>query len=239
MIHKFQLVNIQEIQDSKPMHFYKDKLKVCMSCDIDEEYLLIDTPIFCSKYDYNNNSKYGFKIYFDPPLGRVKDFYEFLIAYEVQIAKKMKVHFKNFEQKSVIEKEGDVDYPISYFNVHLISRGTVPQYLTFDVDGSITNIENLKVGNQFKCILDISEIWVDLGTKKYGINIKLLQMKLYHPIFYSTYFMLDDGKYHPTKVQTKVQTQKNIDQPPIKPQIVKFMPDLSDIIKMKQNLKKN
>lgn len=229
MITNFDKIRVNEIITSKPFFFYEDKLKVNIANSLYDEFFFIDTPMFTNKYDF---SKY-LKLYIDPPLGKIKTFVEFINDYEEEIFKIIRKDFRNFEQRSVLEKEGDKDYPLQFINLRLPLRNTTPQYMVFDIDGTITSLENLKVGTQFKCVLDISEVWIDLGTKKFGLNIKLLQLKMYNPIYFTNSFMLDNLKKHEMIIPKKSEKNEEKQQP------VKFVPNLTDIMKMKKNLKKS
>ena len=214
MITEYNLLRIDELVFSSPTYYYDDILKINISNDKTQLYFLLSSPPVINRYDYLQKNK----ISLEPFLNEIIKFYDTICRIEKKISEIVQTEFNDFELRSIIDKEGNLKYPLY-----------------------VINIKNLKIrqlSTDFKhnCpmsfVLDLSEVWIDLSKKTFGINAKLVHNKYELSPYTDKEYFIPHKKIIPLKKEV-TETDKNNASAPIK-----FVPSLTDIIGKKNNLKK-
>ena len=55
-------------------------------------------------------------------------------------------------------------------------------YRIYDSNSKECQLSNLKNGWKFRTLIKFDSIWIDTDRKKFGINLDLVQLKIYQPI---------------------------------------------------------
>lgn len=233
MVH----INIYENFDSSvlfispPVYQQEDKFRITVTCNERDLYMLMDTPVFLCRFDYLPHGNYAdLKVYLEPFFGPIKLFHDRIREFEANVLQRVQKLFPATQLKSCIGKEGiHTRYPASFITFRLESRTGLPLYQVFDAAGNVCGVDVIKSNSQFRCVIDVSEAFIDTSQESFSLNIKLVQVKAYKPLHMSTYFLLD-------RPLEKVSVKKKDDETEKKP--VKFVPNLHDIVAQKSVLKK-
>ena len=109
-------------------------------------------------------------------------------------------HFDQFEQSDHFDQSDQSNQNdqndqrestnISYINLKL-NLNLSDQFITNNKitkiykEMSECNIEKLKKGWKYKCLIYFNHIWIDTIKKRYGLNLDLIQLKIHEPSYLS------------------------------------------------------
>jgi hypothetical protein len=199
------MFDINYINLSKSVFVGPNKKKISIGYQNQSNLHLI-SPAFLSNANYSLKSQ-DLKVTFDPLLGQILHFYNNLdLIFNFVKTKILKNNpdyliipfFKKtfpdgidlFMEDDDNLSEDDIKNEISYIKtVYLKLTKNVKIY---DCDSFETTIDLLKIGWLFKFIIKIDHIWIDTKTKKCGLNIELVQLKIFQPI-YQIKCLIDSG----------------------------------------------
>jgi hypothetical protein len=167
---------------------------------------------------------------FDPLLGNISVFYELLYSIQEYI-KKFVNH--SYTLHDIFYHTSDYTFDdellteyVKFIYVNLISKGHIDMYKIFDNNNNEILFNQIQLNYNYKAIICIDSIWIDVSKKKYGLNINLIQLKMYKPIYQSD-CLIDNIK-------------KNVINPLINPLINPIINEvINDYIPKNDKIKKN
>lgn len=205
-------INICQIDDfdfdkitlSKSVYLGNGRRKMSIGYDKHADFHLL-TPFFVSDHNYTQYDQ-SLKLIFDPMLGPILKFYNFINNVLESIKTKINKNnpeyilqqlFKNNVADDVnifIDDDNSTSQPINCIktiflkltNSYLNSRSESKYTPTCKIYNQFSNecdIDLLKLGWHFKALIKIDHIWINIRTKKYGLNIDLIQLKIFQPIY--------------------------------------------------------
>jgi len=145
-------------------------------------------------YEYLNNNLniLQLKLQLDPYMGSIEKFHMLILDLEKNILNKLKQNYPNMTLKSIFDNEDitrkkndlfDIDDDILNINIKLPYYNKKRLFKFFDKNNKLLDNYNIKLDYELRCLLDISEIWIDISRNRCGINCKLIQAKLYESIY--------------------------------------------------------
>lgn len=233
-------INIDNITLSNEINLGNGKKKISIGYNENQELYML-TPHFINNMIFQENQKYEFiKLIFEPMLGDMKKFYNFITTLESKIKKTIKL--KNHTMNQLIRDESIEIFDESEMNDETIKN----MYLKissslriYDNQSRECSIDKLIKGWKFKCLIKIDSIWINTTSKKYGLCVHLYQLKMYQPIHQLKCLIdcMDDKvvfrpkvEYTETKTQPIIQKSEKLNN--------NFIPNIKDLLQIKNTLKK-
>ena len=244
-IVKLNSFNINKIILSKSYSVCDNNKKISIGYD-DFSDLHLLSPIFINNTNYISQI---LKIRFEPLLGDILKFYNYIIQIEQKIKEHVLKHNKGYYFCSII-KTDKIDLFDDTFNDYVkfisINLNKNSLYKIYNNSNEECNINNLKNELKFKTLLKIDYIWVNTFTKKFGLHIDLIQLKIINPI--ATLKCLIDNDDEPKIKKEIIELKKeykkeeiitnNINNTIIVDKIFFRPPDPSQLLLLKNSLKK-
>lgn len=196
IITKYKLhmdINIIKIDDllidnialSKSVSIGENQRKISIGY-LDFVDLHIQTPTIKCNMNYVQNINYqSFKIRFEPMLGPILKLYNLIISIEILIKQHILKHNSDYKLCSIIKSEkidqfdDSIDDYIRYILLELSSNKNLT---IFNDDNQIVDIYQMKNGYKYRTLLKIDSIWINTATKKFGLKLELVQLKIIIPI---------------------------------------------------------
>ena len=257
---------IDKIQFSKSFstNINQKKISIGYNNQID---LHILSPIFLSNMNHLPLIQYNsIKLRFEPMLGPIQQFYNTIIQIEQLIKQHILKHNNDYLLCSIIkiDRIDLFDDQIDDFTKY-ISLNINNDTKYYDHQNNETSISDLKINYKFKTLLKIDSIWINTNSKKFGLKIELIQLKIIKPI--TTIRCLIDNDHNQNynhnqnqnhnhnqkqitnnkieveidKETSPIRNQTNnvlIQQPIIIDKIIFKPPDPSQLLQLKNSLKK-
>jgi hypothetical protein len=174
---------IDKIQFSKSFSINRNQKKISIGYN-DQIDLYILSPIFISSMSYLPTISYqSIKLRFEPMLGPMIKFYNLINQIEHLIRQHILKHNTNYTLCSIIKNDridlfdDSVDDYTKYISLS-ISNDT--KY--FNHSNEESTLSNLKINFRFKTLLKIDSIWINTHSKKFGLKIEMIQLKIIKPI---------------------------------------------------------
>jgi hypothetical protein len=174
--------DINNIKFSKSFKYNNQKkMSIGYNHDLKEHSNLhIITPYFINSILYTKDVKY-IKLSFEPLLGEIKQFYNFIHNIEKKIISQIHKYNPEYSLTSIIKNES-----IDLFDDNADCIKFI--YLTlndnvYNMNSERSSILELKKQWKFKCLINVDSIWIDINKKKFGLNLNLLQLKIHEPIY--------------------------------------------------------
>lgn len=167
--------------------------------------LLINSVIQMDKY---------LKLKFDPMLGSILTFYNQIKLIETKINQRITKYNKNYILCSIL-KDDIIDEFDNDLNTDLFAK-----YIKLDINthtkiynnlNQESTINELQINYNYKIILKLDYIWIDLQSRKFGLKISLVQLKIIPPL-YMTRCLIDNhiSNYSPEINQQPITNISNI-----------------------------
>jgi len=174
---------INQIQFSKSFAINKNQKKISIGYN-DQIDLHIITPIFVSGMNYLPMINYqSIKLRFEPMLGPMIRFYNIINQIENLTKQHILKHNIDYTLCSIIKNDridqfdDSIDDYTKYISLN-INNGLI--YFNHSNEESI--LSDLKTNYRFKTLLKIDSIWINTQSKKFGLKIELIQLKIIKPI---------------------------------------------------------
>jgi hypothetical protein len=256
-------IDLNRIKFSKSSSINKDQKKISIGYDSHID-LHIQTPLLTSTMNYTKSFNNLISIRFDPMLGQILLLYKFIIDIEKHISNHILRHNHDYKLCTIIKSECiDLfdDNKDNYTKYILLNAQLTKFYNNINEPTVINQIKNK---SKYKALLNIESIWINTTSKKFGLKIEPIQIKIIEPlstnmclIDYNPENQIDTNKkkitnnqssiltnstFIPTPTPTQTQTQTtNIlvqQQPIIIDKIIFKPPDPSQLLQLKNSLKK-
>ena len=215
--------------------------------------LHIETPLLLNNMNYISNIKYNsFKIRFEPLLGSILKFYNIIIQIEQYIKIHIHKYYKDYILHSIIKNDKIDCFDDSNDYIQYILLDIHNNLSIFNNINELSILSDLKYKDKYKSILNIDSIWINTITKKFGLKIEIIQLKIIKPI--ATIKCLIDNneiihknvhneiihKNVQNEIQTQIQTNNIIIQQPLLnvEKLIFRPPDPSQLLQLKKSLKK-
>jgi len=191
-INNFNILNIQ-YSKSFSIGITQKKKSIGYNNAID---FLILSPVFISNTNYSSCLNYkSIKIRFEPLLGPILDFYNIINNIENNITQHILKHNPSYTICSIIKNEqlnnfdDFITNPIKYISLNINNN-----LKYFDDLNKESSLNELKINFRFKTLLKIDSIWINTNSKKFGLNIELIQLKIIKPLYLSK-CLIDNNTY--------------------------------------------
>lgn len=177
----------------------------------------------------------------DPEIEKFKLFIENIEDKIFQIVDE--ISNKSLIFKSSI-KHSDNYYPTLSIQLPLIKGNDDTEFLfnIYDSNNKQTSYEQLISGSFIKSFIELSDIW--MNSLEFGLNWKVLQMKIYPEFNFKKCLFLNDTNDKIIKNSNKEPKSQSPSIFPKKLKLhitkenLKFVPTINELLKMKNNLKK-
>lgn len=251
-IVKLNNFDLNKIVLSKSYSIYTNNKKISIGYDNYSDLHLL-SPIFINNINYSIYQ--NLKIRFEPLLGDILHFYNSINDIEQKIKNHITKHNKDYNLCSIIKTDKtdlfddtSNDY-IKYISIDLTKNTT---YKIYNNNSEECALNNLKNGLKFKTLLKIDYVWINTFSKKFGLHIDLIQLKIIQPIatlkcLIDTDLNKDNEIIVKDIVEYKVEKKPSINNTNnisiqqnsiIVDKVIFRPPDASQLLLMKSSLKK-
>jgi hypothetical protein len=255
-------IDFNRIKFSKSISINKDQKKISIGYDsyID---LHIQTPLLTSTMNYTKSFNNLINIRFDPMLGPILLLYKFIIDIEKHISNHILRHNHDYKLCTIIKSDciDLFDDNKDNYTKYMLLNSQLTRF--YNNNNELITINQIKYRSKFKTLLNIESIWINTNSKKFGLKIEPIQIKIIEPL--STNMCLIDYNLDnqiktnkkkinneseivstptptptPTFIPTQTQTTNILvqQQPIIIDKIIFKPPDPSQLLQLKNSLKK-
>ena len=221
-IINFSDFDYSKIKLSNPINITSTRKKIFIGYE-NEDNIHILSPYLNNNLIYTTPIKHNFiKLIFDPFIGPIYDFYKLIENFETNIKTHINQIMPHYNFISIIKSDqtdifdDDKDdnennnindnLNISYIHLKLNLNETRDGKITkiYDSNSIECEINKLKNGWKYKCLIHFNYIWFDSEKKRCGLSLDISQIKIYQPSYLSK--CLIDNSQSSHSLQNQIYT---------------------------------
>jgi len=206
-------LQIENIQFSKSFSINTTNKKISIGYN-NQLDLHILTPIFTSGMNYLPLINYqSLKCNFEPMLGPMFKFYNIIYQIEQRIKQHILKHNNDYILSTIIKNDkvdlfdDSIEDYTKYMSLHINN-----DLKYYNNNNEETTLNDLRINFKFKALLKIDSIWINTQTKKFGLKIEPIQIKIIKPISMSK-CLIDNNQTQINEYIHKKQIQVVDNQP--------------------------